>query len=151
MKKIDFKKLVVSFSIVAILVLISMIFTKGTMDFYKEIIKPDIAPPAILFPIVWTVLYTIIAITLYRFIDDKGVRNLILVNLFINIIWPILLFRFKLILFSIFWLILIIISLILLLLKIYKKDKVYAYLNLPYLLWLFFALYLNLMIYMLNK
>lgn len=45
MKKIDFKKLVVSFSIVAILVLISMIFTKGTMDFYKEIIKPDIAPP----------------------------------------------------------------------------------------------------------
>ncbi len=150
MKKIDFKKLVVSFSIVAILVLISMIFTKGTMDFYKEIIKPDIAPPAILFPIVWTVLYTIIAITLYRFIDDKGVRNLILVNLFINIIWPILFFRFKLILFSIFWLILIIISLILLLLKIYKKDKVYAYLNLPYLLWLFFALYLNLMIYMLN-
>lgn len=151
MKKIDFKKLVVSFSIIAILVLISMIFTKGTMDFYKEIIKPDIAPPAILFPIVWTVLYTIIAITLYRFIDDKGVRNLILVNLFINIIWPILFFRFKLILFSIFWLILIIISLILLLLKIYKKDKVYAYLNLPYLLWLFFALYLNLMIYMLNK
>ena len=150
MKKIDFKKLVVSFSIVAILVLISMIFTKGTMDFYKEIIKPDIAPPAILFPIVWTILYSIIAITLYRFIDDKGVRNLILVNLFINIIWPILFFRFKLILFSIFWLILIIISLILLLLKIYKKDKVYAYLNLPYLLWLFFALYLNLMIYMLN-
>ena len=41
MKKIDFKKLVVSFSIVAILVLISMIFTKGTMDFYKEIIKPE--------------------------------------------------------------------------------------------------------------
>lgn len=151
MKKIDFKKLVVSFSIVAILVLISMIFTKGTMDFYKEIIKPDIAPPAILFPIVWTILYTIIAITLYRFIDDKGVRNLIIVNLLINIIWPILFFRFKLILFSIFWLILIIISLILLLLKIYKKDKVFAYLNLPYLIWLFFALYLNLMIYMLNK
>jgi tryptophan-rich sensory protein len=151
MKKIDFKKLVVSFSIVAILVLISMIFTKGTMDFYKEIIKPDIAPPAILFPIVWTILYSIIAITLYRFTDDKGVRNLIIVNLLINIIWPILFFRFKLILFSIFWLILIIISLILLLLKIYKKDKVFAYLNLPYLIWLFFALYLNLMIYMLNK
>lgn len=151
MKKIDFKKLVVSFSIVAILVLISMIFTKGTMDFYKEIIKPDIAPPAILFPIVWTILYTIIAITLYRFMDDKGVRNLIIVNLLINIIWPILFFRFKFILFSIFWLILIIVSLILLLLKIFKKDKVFAYLNLPYLLWLFFALYLNLMIYMLNK
>jgi tryptophan-rich sensory protein len=151
MKKIDFKKLVVSFSIVAILVLLSMILTKGTMDFYKEIIKPDIAPPAILFPIVWTILYTIIAITLYRFMDDKGVRNLIIVNLLINIIWPILFFRLKLILFSIFWLILIILSLILLLLKIYKKDKVFAYLNLPYLLWLFFALYLNLMIYMLNK
>ena len=151
MKKIDFKKLIIAFSIVSGLVLISMIFTKNTMDLYEEMIKPDIAPPSILFPIVWTILYTIIAITLYRFIDNKKIRNVIIVNLIINIIWPILFFRFELMLFSAIWLALIIISLLYELIILYKEDKIFAYLNIPYLIWLFFALYLNIMIFMLNK
>ena len=96
MKKIDFKKLVTSFSIVAGLVLLSMIFTKNSMDFYEEMVKPDIAPKAIVFPIVWTILYSLIAVTLYRFFDDKKIRNSIILNLIINIIWPILFFRFEL-------------------------------------------------------
>lgn len=151
MKKINFKQLVVSFSIVAILVLISMIFTKNSMALYENMVKPDIAPPAIVFPIVWTILYTIIAITLYRFNDNPDIKRWLLINLVINIIWPILFFRFELILLSAFWLMLIIISLIITLLKIYKEDQLFAYLNLPYLVWLFFALYLNLMIFFLNN
>ena len=62
LKKIDFKKLIISFAVVSGLVLISMILTKNTMKLYEEMVKPDIAPPAILFPIVWTILYSIIAI-----------------------------------------------------------------------------------------
>ncbi len=151
MKKIDVKKLVVSFSVVAGLVLISMILTKNTMTLYDEIIKPDLAPPAILFPIVWTILYFIFALTLYRFKDNKGITAVLILNLVINVIWPILFFRFELVLFSAFWLILIILTLIIALLKIYKEDKLFAYINLPYLIWLFFALYLNLMIFFLNK
>ena len=151
MKKIDFKKLVTSFSIVAGLVLLSMIFTKNSMDFYEEMVKPDIAPKAIVFPIVWTILYSLIAITLYRFFDDKKIRNSIILNLIINIIWPILFFRFELLFISIIWLVLIIVTLIYELVQIYKKDKIFAYLNLPYLFWLFFALYLNIMIFTLNK
>ena len=107
MKKIDFKKLVISFSIVIILVLLSMIFTKNTMDFYGEIVKPDLAPKPIVFPIVWTILYTIFAVTIYRFIDNKKILTSLIVNLVINVIWPILFFRFGLLLFSAFWLILI--------------------------------------------
>ena len=64
MKKIDFKKLIIAFSVVSGLVLISMIFTKNSMSLYEEMIRPDIAPPPMVFPIVWTVLYTIIAITI---------------------------------------------------------------------------------------
>ena len=149
MKKIDVKKLIMSFSIVAILVLLSMILTKDTMSYYDEIIKPDLAPPAILFPIVWTILYFIIALTLYRFRDNKDIMKAVIINLIINVIWPILFFRFELI--SAFLLMLIIITQIIALLKIYKEDKLFAYLNLPYLIWLFFALYLNLMIFFLNK
>ena len=135
MKKVDLKRLIVSFSIVAILVLLSMIFTKNTMDFYKEINRPELAPPAILFPVVWTILYSIIAITLYYFRDNKEIKTSIIINLVINVIWPILFFRFKLLFFSAIWLILIIISLILALKKISKVDKRFLYLNLPYLFW----------------
>ena len=133
MKKIDIKKLIISFSVVAILVLISMIFTKNTMNFYEKIIKPDIAPKPIVFPIVWTILYFIIALTLYRFSDEKEIRNSIILNLAINVTWPILFFRFELSFLSIIWLVFIIITLIVELLKIYKLDKRFAFLNLPYL------------------
>lgn len=151
MKKIDWKKLIVSFSIVSGLVLISMILTKNSMNLYEEMVRPDIAPPSIVFPIVWTVLYTIIALTLYRFIDNKKIRNLIILNLIINVIWPVLFFRFELFFFSTIWLVLIIVTLIYELIKIYKEDKTFAYINIPYLIWLFFALYLNIMIFLLNK
>lgn len=151
LKKIDFKKLIISFAVVSGLVLISMILTKNTMKLYEEMVKPDIAPPAIVFPIVWTILYSIIAITLYKFIDNKKIRNFIILNLVINVIWPVLFFRFELYLFSVIWLVLIIVTLIIELLKIYKENKIFAYLNIPYLIWLFFALYLNIMIYLLNK
>ncbi len=151
MKKIDIRKLIISFSVVIILVLISMIFTKNTMGLYDNIIKPDIAPKAVIFPIVWTVLYFVIAITLYRFFDDKHIRNSVIFNLVINVTWPILFFRFNLFFISIIWLALIIVTLIYELVKIYKVDKRFAYLNLPYLFWLFFALYLNIMIFSLNK
>ena len=151
LKKIDFKKLIISFAVVSGLVLISMILTKNTMKLYEEMVKPDIAPPAILFPIVWTILYSIIAITLYKFIDNKKIRNFIILNLVINVIWPVLFFRFELYFFSVIWLVLIIVTLIIELLKVYKENKIFAYLNIPYLIWLFFALYLNIMIYLLNK
>lgn len=150
MKKINIKELVISFSVVAILVLASMIFTKGSMDFYRELIKPDLAPPPILFPIVWTILYTIIAITLYYFRNNKEIRKAIIINLVINVIWPILFFRFKLFLISALWLLFIIVTLLIELIKISKVDKKFVLLNLPYLLWSVFALYLNFMIYIYN-
>ena len=150
MNKSVLKKAVMSFSIVAILVLISMILTKNSMDFYKSITKPDLAPPAILFPIVWTILYSILGITLTYFYDDKVIRNAIITNIMINVIWPVLFFRFQLLFISIIWLIFIIISTIKLLLKTEKNNKLFMYLNLPYLIWLFFALYLNVMIFLLN-
>ena len=151
MKKIDVKKLIISFSVVAILVLISMIFTKNTMNFYENIIKPDIAPKPIIFPIVWTILYFIIGLTLYRFLGEKNIRKSIILNLVINVTWPILFFRFELLFLSIIWLVFIIGTLIMELIKIYKVDRGFAFINLPYLFWLFFALYLNIMIYLLNK
>lgn len=150
MNKSIFKRAVVSFSIVAILVLISLILTKNSMEFYKNLAKPDLAPPPILFPIVWTILYSIIALTIYYFYYDKDIKKAIVINLVINVIWPILFFRFELLFISILWLIILVISTIVMILKIYKTNKKMAFLNLPYLLWTFFALYLNIIIFLLN-
>ena len=151
LKKVDWKRLLISFLSVIAVVLVGMIFTKGTYSFYDELIKPELAPKAILFPIVWSILYFILAITLYASFSNKKIIVFLFTNLVINLIWPILFFRFELLLVAAYWLVLLIISLIYLLVLLYREKKVLAYINVPYLLWCFFALYLNIMIYLLNR
>ena len=51
----------------------------------------------------------------------------------------------------IFWIILLLIAIVIMIAKFYNIDKKAAYLNIPYLLWVLFAAYLNLGIYLLNK
>ena len=42
---------------------LSALFTSGNMDIYKEIVKPPLSPPSILFPIVWSILFTLMGIS----------------------------------------------------------------------------------------
>ena len=151
LKKVEFKRLFVSILSVASIVLVGMIFTKGSYSYYDELIKPELAPKAIVFPIAWSIIYIILAITLYLICGNKKTSIFLFLNLINNVIWPILFFKLKLLLLSVYWLILLIISLIYLLYLLFKQKKLYAYLNVPYLLWCFFALYLNIMIYLINK
>lgn len=150
-KKIDFKALLVSFLAVASFVLISMIFTKNTMDYYLTLKKPSFAPKPFLFPICWSILYFILAVTLYAVRNDRKLVITLFINLLINIIWPILFFRFNLVFFAIIWLGVLIISLVILLIKLFKSNRTYFYLNIPYLLWCLYAFFLNCSIYSLNK
>ena len=151
MKNNNIQKLLISFCIVAFFVLLSMIFTKGSMEFYNELKQPKFAPPSWLFPIVWTVIYTILTITLYKFLSNKKITTLIIINLLINAVWPILFFRFELLGISVYWLVLLIASLALLLYQIYKIKPKYAWFNMFYFLWTLFALYLNITLFYLNK
>ena len=120
---------------------------------YQNLIQPPLAPPSILFPIAWTILYLLIGISYYLF--RKSNNNLKTISiyylqLFFNALWSIIFFMWKMRFFSIIWILILVLLIIILIFQFYKDKKVAAYLLIPYLLWVIFATYLNIGIYMLN-
>ena len=128
--------------------------TSSYMD-YSMLIQPSFAPPAILFPIVWTILYTLMGVSYgilkTNFLTDDKINSIYYSQLFVNALWSIFFFVFKWRLFSFFWILLLIVLVILMIIEFYKKNRVSGLLQLPYLLWIIFASFLNLSIYLLNK
>ena len=137
---------------------LSALLTMGNMDLYSDIRQPPLAPPAILFPIVWTVLYVLMGVSAAMVLTDgrlkEGERSSAMIpyaaSLFVNFFWSILFFNFQAFLVSFLWLILLWILIVIMILRFYKISPLAAYLQIPYLLWVTFAGYLNWMIYMLN-
>lgn len=122
---------------------------------YNTLIKPVLAPPSILFPIVWTILYVLMGIS-YGRLESKSLVNseikfIYYLQLFVNSVWSIIFFTFEWRLFAFIWLLILIILIITMIIKFYNKDKVAGLLQIPYLLWSLFASYLNLSIYLLNR
>lgn len=125
------------------------------MSMYQEINKPSLSPPSIVFPIAWTILYLLMAISIYKVnkTSDKNIpqANLIYyLQLIVNALWTPIFFGLKAYLFSYIWIIILIILVVTLIITFYKIDKTAAYLQIPYLLWLIFASYLNYGILILN-
>ena len=126
----------------------------GSID-YNSLEKPFLAPPSILFPIIWTTLYILMGIS-YGILDSKCLVdseiNLIYYSqLIVNLLWPIFFFTFKWRLFAFFWILLLVFLVILMIIKFYTKNKLSGLLQIPYLLWTSFATYLNFSIYLLNR
>ena len=126
----------------------------GSMD-YNELNKPPLSPPGFIFGIVWTILYILMGISSgildYKNLIDNNIKNIYYFQLFVNLLWPIAFFVFKWRLFAFIWLVFLIILIIKMIIEFYKKDKVSAYLQIPYLLWSIFASYLNIGVYLLNR
>ena len=126
----------------------------GSID-YNTLQKPLLSPPSILFPIMWTILYILMGIS-YSILENKNLINpktksLYYLQLFVNAMWSIFFFTLKWRLFSFIWIILLDILVIKMVYDFYKKNKIAGLLQIPYLLWILFATYLNLSIYLLNK
>ncbi len=125
----------------------------GSMD-YNSLKKPLFAPPGILFPIVWTILYILMGISYGRLeskslIDSKS-KTIYYSQLVVNLLWPIFFFAFKWRLFSSIWIILLVLLVLLMVIDFYHKEKISGLLQIPYLLWSAFATYLTISIYFLN-
>ena len=122
---------------------------------YNTLIKPLLAPPSILFPIVWTILYILMGISYgmlkTKSLTDSKINQIYYTQLFINAFWPILFFYLKLRLFSFIWIILLDILIVVMIVQFYQKDKTAGLIQIPYLLWSLFASYLNFAIYLLNN
>lgn len=121
---------------------------------YNQLVKPPLSPPGILFLIVWTILYLLMGISYFILkntnLNTEKESAIYYIQLFINAMWSIIFFVFKLRLFAVIWIILLLISVIYMIYLFYQKTKLSTYLNIPYLIWILFATYLTIGIYILN-
>ena len=128
------------------------------MKAFSAMKQPPLSPPAALFPIVWTVLYILMGIASYFVAHSDNDRNasdkaltVYLVQLGVNFFWSIFFFKFGWYLFSFLWLVLLWVLIAVTVMRFYKVSKIAAYLLVPYLLWVSFAGYLNLGVFILNR
>ena len=128
--------------------------TSGYID-YNNLIQPSFAPPSILFPIVWTILYTLMGVSYgilkSNSLTDDKINIIYYSQLFVNALWSFFFFVFQWRLFSFLWILLLICLVILMIIEFYKKNKIAGLLQIPYLLWISFASVLNLFVYLLNR
>ena len=132
--------------------------TRNNMNLYAQINKPPLAPPAIVFPIVWTILYILMGVSSGRIWLKRGrnpeaaVDSLFTygIQLFFNFFWSLFFFNLQEFFFAFLWLLILWGLILRMILQFRKVDGIAAVLQIPYLLWVTFAGYLNFMIYLSN-
>ena len=156
--KINKRLLLLCIAIPLIVGIVAGLLTRNSMEVFSMVEKPPLAPPAWLFPVVWTILYALMGISSYIVLTSdasqeeiKSAMQLYAYQLVVNFLWPTFFFNFGWYLFSFLWLILLWVLVFLMIRKFYDINRVAAYLNVPYLVWLTFAGYLNAGIWLLNR
>ena len=129
---------------------VSALLSGGFSDFFEVYKEPPLLPPAWLFPVVWTILYALMGISAYLIhIEPKDTEGRLSaltsywVQLMINFSWSIVFFRFELLWASVVVILTLLVAVIVMLSRFRRIKSVAAYLNIPYLIWLLFATYLN--------
>lgn len=138
-------------------ILSGLLSAEGTALYGQMIQKPPLAPPAIVFPIVWTILYALmgigaarISLALPSMQRSRGL-NLFVLQLIVNFFWSLIFFNAQAYGFAFLWLVLLWVLVLWMILAFRKIDPVAAALQIPYLIWLTFAAYLNLGVWFLNR
>lgn len=129
---------------------LSALFSGGFSGFYSELARPAFSPPAWLFPVVWTILYAVMGISAYMIHSSEGDEDgrkkalaVYWIQLFVNFSWSIVFFRLRLLTASVAVIITLII-LIMVMIKLFRDICPLAgKINIPYLIWVVFAAYLN--------
>lgn len=136
---------------------ISALITRGNMDLYSKIKQPPLAPPGWAFAVAWTILYILMGVSLYLIWSSNAEHSqkqtayvLFLIQLFFNFIWSPIFFNMRQFLLALVVLAVLWIFTLAMIVVFYKISKPAAILQIPYLLWLTFAGYLNFAIYLLN-
>ena len=121
---------------------------------YSQLIKSNFNPPDWIFAPVWTTLYLMMPLAIWFYWHSKNkdmnTVNIYFIHIFFNTTWSVVFFGFHSILFAFINLIILILLIIVLIFRFKRVNKVSAYLMIPYLLWSFFALFLNFNLLLLN-
>lgn len=152
--KIQWKNLITCLAIPLAVGSLASLLTQHSMETFESLNKPALAPPGWLFPVVWTILYILMGIASYLVLTSGKPYDTALtvygIQLAFNFFWSIIFFNLELYLFAFIWLVLLWLLILKTTILFYQISKPAGYLMLPYLLWVTFAGYLNLSIYLLN-
>ena len=155
-KKQSILSLLLSFLLVGAVSGLSALLTREGMKSYETIVKPPLSPPGIVFPIVWSILFALMAISAWMVLialaqsySIKGAlcseaMLLYFVQLAVNFFWPVFFFRFGWRLFALIWLVWRMVR------AFWRVLPAAGALQIPYLVWLLFAAYLNAGVWALN-
>lgn len=129
----------------------------GDTSIYLDLEKPPLSPPSYVFGIAWLILYTLMIISLYLIYktdcgncNKKNAYFPFFTQLIINVIWPMIFFGEDKFFLAFLWILLLIVSVVFMIREFIKINPLAGFLQIPYLLWLIFATYLNYGIYTLN-
>lgn len=129
----------------------------GTEIYNATIIQPPLSPPSWVFPVVWGILFALMGFSAARISLAPPSRersrglNLYIAQLVVNFFWSLIFFNAQAFGFAFFWLLLLWVLVLWMILTFRKVDPLAAKLQIPYLLWLTFAAYLNLGVWYLNR
>lgn len=129
----------------------------GMQNYMDSVSQPPLSPPPVIFPIVWSILFALMGLSAARIVlspDSKERRrglNLYVAQLTVNFFWSLIFFNAQAFGFAFFWLLLLW-GLVLWMILVFRKvDLPATLLQIPYLLWLTFAAYLNYGVWQLNR
>lgn len=133
------------------------ILTKSAMPAYEQALKPPLTPPSAVFPVVWVILFALLGIGAARVCLSppskyrRAALAVFWVQLVFNFLWSLIFFNLQAYGMAFFWLVALWLLILLMTVLFAKVDKAAAWLQTPYLLWVAFAGYLNLMVWLLNR
>ena len=121
---------------------------------YSLINKPSFNPPSWIFAPVWTTLYLMMTIAIWLFwhskMKDMNTIYIYFIHIVFNTTWSIVFFGLHKIFYALLVLVVLIFLIIILILRFKRVNMLSYYLMIPYLLWCFFALLLNVSLIILN-
>lgn len=131
--------------------ILSGLLTMNSMGIYAFINRPPLSPPSWLFPVVWTILYILMGISVaIYYTKTEKVPRIYILQLLVNFTWPLIFFNLEAYFLSFIVILLLIVLVVNMIREFYSVSKLSGLLQIPYLLWLVFATYLNFAIYLLN-
>ena len=136
---------------------LSAFLSRNAAELYTTaIISPPLSPPAAVFPGVWSILYALMGVSAARIYlaspspDRTRSLRLFLLQLAFNVLWSVFFFRLQWYGFSLLWLLALWILILAMIRSFRRVDPLAAALQIPYLLWVTFAAYLNWGVWRLN-
>lgn len=149
------KKLILNIVLTIIIGVLPSVFIFKNMNDYSSLNKPPLSPPGFIFPIAWTILYILMGISYTKVTNKKSLyteeaKLIYGIQLVVNALWTPIFFGLKQYFLAFAWILMLIVLVVFMIIIFNKIDKKAAYLQIPYLLWLIFASYLNFGVFMLN-